>query len=549
MGKAKTKPMPVSLAEQQNVSFDLRVVPWIPVVRLDGSRDELNLIDAILQAPTLREISDPLPTVEFGLYRLLVAVILDIFAPDGLSALKELHDVGSFDDAAVREYFFKKYADRFDLFHGQYPFLQSAGMDAEPAKPLAGLLHPIPSGTNANHFHHSHESEFSVCPAVAARLLTTIAPFTTAGGAGLSPSINGAPPWYVLPRGQNLFETLCLNLPADEGLFRYAVEGLPPAWGNISPAPAGRKTEASLLESLTWRPRRIQLIPGTSGICSISGRETPNLIRTMHFTAGFGAGFPWTDPNAAYVFKSDAEDAGILRPQEGRAVWRDTGPLLLLRQADYASENGKIHFERPAVMTQFVTMLKHRWLNRSVLQDVAIYGMRTDMKMKVFEWQRETLSLPDSFEWGSASLGIAQSEIERADRVAYAIKQAIKRAYPRDGAGNGNAYGSLIVRVQSDFWDSLRSCYGDLLQELSHCVDDATRLATVLKWRTDVESIAWRSLNEGTDDLDGDSDSLERLANARRSFAFKLKSLLYPEQVEQAKSRKKPEGKLKPNLK
>ena len=537
MAKAKKKPTPDNSAKAEIPPFDLRNERWIPVVRLDGTRDELNLVEALLQAPQLREISDPLPTVEFGLYRLLVALVLDIFEPDGLTGLRDLRATGAFDETRVREYLFEKYADRFDLFHREFPFLQSPGMDDETAKPLAGLLHPIPSGTNANHFHHGHESDFGVCPAGAARLLTTLAPFTTAGGAGLSPSINGSPPWYVLPRGRNLFETLCLNVPADLGLFPYAIAGSQPAWGRTKPVTPDRRTEASLVESLTWQPRRIQLITGEPGMCSLSGRESQTLVRSMRFTAGFGAGFPWTDPNAGYVFRS--ADIGIMRPQEDRAIWRDIGPLLLLRQADYSSEDGKIRFERPAVVTQFVIMLRNRGLQRDDLNDVVVYGMRTDMKMKVFEWQRETLPFPPGLEWSSMNLGVAQSEVHRADGIAYALKQAVKRAYPRDGAGNSNAYGTLIVRVQNAFWNALHPCFNDLLEAISQATDDASKLAAVTQWRERVESVAWLALNDGIDDLDSDSDSLERVTNARRSFAYKVKLLLFPEQIDVAKARKK----------
>src|SRR5207244_1069096 len=145
----------------------------------------------------------PLPTVEFGLYRLLVTLVLDIFELQSADNLESLLDAGSFDafDAVRIDAYFDSLKERFDLFHAKYPFLQTPGMTSEKPKPLAALLQPLPSGTNANHFHHGNESAFAACPAAAARLLTTIAPFMTAGGAGLSPSLNGAPPWYALARG------------------------------------------------------------------------------------------------------------------------------------------------------------------------------------------------------------------------------------------------------------------------------------------------------------------------------------------------------------
>ena len=538
MNEVNMKPMPDSSADVNTMSFDLRVEPWIPVVRLDGRRDELGLVETLLQAAELREVSDPLPTVEFGLYRLLVAVVLDIFQPAGLAELTELFDSGAFDEQKIRRYFEEQYPDRFDLFHPKFPFLQSADMEDEAARPLAGLLHPIPSGTNANHFHHRNESDFGVCPAVAARLLTTIAPFTTAGGAGLSPSINGAPPWYVLPRGATVFDTLCLNVPAAEsGFYEQAVRGLPPAWARTNPVTATRRNEAGLVESMTWQPRRIQFLAGDRGVCSLQRGESAIIVREMRFKAGFGVDFPWTDPNAAYATRSDK--VVILRPQEERPVWRDTGPLLLLRKNSYESQDGKVRFERPAVISQFVESLRSGWRKKDDLSDVVIYGMRTDMKMKIFEWHREVLSLPTGFAWASNSLGAAQSEMECADGVAFALKQAVKRAYPREGAGNSNAYNRLVASAQSNFWESLRQAFDELLVSISQASEDSMRLSAVRQWRTEVQKCAWASLDDAIGDLDTDSDALERATNSRRVFAGKLNAILFPELAKKKKAARK----------
>jgi hypothetical protein len=55
--------------------------------------------------------------------------------------------------------------------------------------------------------------------------------------AGLSPSINGAPPWYALVQGRILFETLCLNCPVLSDLLPQAQGDAPPAWRNKTPVP------------------------------------------------------------------------------------------------------------------------------------------------------------------------------------------------------------------------------------------------------------------------------------------------------------------------
>ena len=236
-------------------TFDLVLQRWILVMDGNGKAHQAGLKELLLKAHTLREIRDPLPTVEFGLYRLLTALVMDAFGLSHSAQLENLLEKGHFDAAKVETYF-EAYGDRFDLFDATHPFLQTAEMTSEADKPLAGLLHPVPSGTNALHFHHALEKNFAVCPAAAARLLCTIAPFMTAGGAGLSPSVNGAPPWYVLINGQTLFETICLNcctVPLPQGN-----DGVP-AWRAKGRLEAGKRNTAKLLEGLTWQPRRILL--------------------------------------------------------------------------------------------------------------------------------------------------------------------------------------------------------------------------------------------------------------------------------------------------
>jgi CRISPR system Cascade subunit CasA len=159
-------------------SFDTLTEPWIPVIRTDGTADELGLRDVLEQAPELREIRDPMPTVEFGLYRLLVALVMDVHRVKLLGDLEGLLDAGRFDGDGIASYC-GKWHDRLDLFHPAHPVLQTAGMDTDDEKPLAELLPAVPSGTNALHFHHHGEDSFAACPAAAPRLLTSLAPFAT----------------------------------------------------------------------------------------------------------------------------------------------------------------------------------------------------------------------------------------------------------------------------------------------------------------------------------------------------------------------------------
>ena len=502
----------------------------------DGSRKEAGLRDVLLNAHLLQSIDDPLPTVEFGLYRLLTAFVLDIFELEGEVSLVKLIETGKFDETKVNSYF-DKYAERFDLFDEKHPFLQSGGMEKENAKPLAGLLPSIPSGTNAGHFHHSLEEEFGVSPAVAARLLAIIAPFMTAGGAGLSPSINGAPPWYVLLSrpGGTLFETLCLNTFALE-MTRASV-GNPPSWRDNRPVTSERRTSASLLESLTWQPRRIQLIPGKGGLCSLTCKHYDTIVRSMKFAPGFASGFEpaWRDP--AVPYRISKEGPIPMRPQEGREVWRDTGAIAFLKQGE------KTH-ERPALIDQFEGMMEQIF-NKTPEISLTLYGMRTDMKMKVFEWHRERLNLPVQLIWRKRMFQNGIDAMEKSESVAYSLKLAIKHTYPRDGKGNSKAFDTLIAQTSQQFWGALRNPYDELLREIAPLSPEKDKEAIFQKekkWENSVREVSNIALDSAIDDFDTDGDAMRRCVEARAQLNRKLWftfATLEQKQIALAKSKAK----------
>lgn len=504
------------------LTFDLIEEPWIPVVRADGTAAELGLRETLACAHEIDAVRDPLPTVEFGLHRLLVAVVLDVFRPQGMDALGGLIQAGRFNSAELDAYF-AQWRDRFDLFSTSHPFLQTPGMKAEAAKPLAGLLHPMPSGTNAAHFHHGREDDFGVSSPVAARLLTTIAPFMTAGGAGLSPSINGAPPWYALILGETLFQTLCLNAFALE-LGKYPL-GLP-AWRDDKPLTVGRCARADYLEALTWRPRRIQLIFGAGGVCALTGRESSVLVRTMKFAPGVSCEFVWRDPSVPY--KADDKGPKVMRPQEGREVWRDTAPLALLHERDYQGSDSPIQFMRPALLSQFAQLAKEDYKSKGDALRLCLYGLRTDMKMKIFEWRREELSLPRDLVLQDKFHMAVQDATTQAGDVARALRHAVKATYDREGAGNKAAFDTLIAHSERGFWNALRPCFNTLLDGLASLAPTlkAEAEAVLDRWRQVLKETGRCILEDAVGDLDTDAGALKRQVLARQAFEKNLAYVL-----------------------
>ncbi len=517
--------------------FDLRFEPWIPVIKPDGSYLNLGFRDLLLQAENISEIRDPIPLVEFGLYRLLTALVMDIFELGFENEnWHELWQKGRFSSEPVDNYF-QRWNDRFDLFHSKFPFLQEAGMRGKNLKPVANLLPAVPTGTNAFVFHHCNENIFYVSPAGAARLLTTVAPFMTAGGAGLSPSINGAPPWYILISGKSVFHTILLNsyvmyLPS-------AVPNAPPAWRDERHFSDGRRKSAGLLESLTWRPRKILFKPEEGGECSFLGTEKECLIREMFFEKNAACDFEWTDPAVPYKIS----DKHIpLRPQEGRELWRDLGPIALLKKNSYTSENGKIQFDRPLLINQLADFAAYGQIQSLGTVRLVAYGMRTDMKMKIFEWQRETLTLPASLLRLDLNASEAQRAMDKAEIVSLYLRQAIKKNFPRDGASNKNPLNTIITSAQRRFWADLKPEYERLLEALAAlpCGQGREEALAQAKadWAKAAQRIGENSLEEAIRDLDTDARALARQTEARSLYRNKTYRLFNPPSKNDKKQKK-----------
>ncbi len=497
--------------------FDLLTEPWIPVVERSDETRWVGVREALHRAPELIGIRDEMPILEFGVLRFLTAVVLDVFRPTRRSDLEDLLEAGGFPDASLDAYL-QAHASRFRLFDPAHPFLQSADLVDAEKKPVALLDPAIPSGTNASHFHRHREEEFGVCPAVAARLLTSIPVFQTMGGAGLSPSINGAPPWYAVVAMPTLFETLVVNAywrPTPQ----VSELGIP-AWRRQGQQPAGKQKEAGRLEAMTWQPRRVLLHAGDAGVCSITGQRSPTIVRDMAFVAGVGvdSDFDWADdPNVAY--KAGSTGLFPLRPSEGREVWRDTGPLALSR----SNERGKDVevAQRPRVVDHYAELAEGDVLRCNEQFRLHLYGMRTDLKTKVFEWFRERLELPDALVWQSPLFNQAWEALKDGEEVSSLLRGALKRAYPRQGKGNKSAFDTLIDTTRAAYWREIQPEYEALLRALAEpaiTADPQQQDAVRRAWRERLRKVGASLLEAALDPLDADFRALYRCHQARGLF-------------------------------
>ena len=387
-------------------SFNLWTESWVTTRYLGGEERELGLGKLLRDAHLIETVDDPFPTVCYGVYRLLVAVVTDIHRFRDSDDLRETFQDGRFVTDEVDRYE-ERFSHLFDLFDCENPFLQTASPAAGVRKQSVGrLFQQIPSGTGATHFSHGLEKDHAWSGKVCARALMTTTSFATSGGAGYSPSINGAPPWYLIMRGRSLFETLILNCRGEAEL------GLP-VWRDDQPVePKTERDCDKLLEGLTWQPRTVRLVMGEGGTCTHSGAATDGLVREIFFGPGWKAGDVenWIDPHVAY--ETDAKGRRwTVRPREGRGAWRELAALAKGRKPD--------------------------WVELSPLR-LECFGLRTD-KAKVFEWYRESYRLPDrSFH----EPGLLRQALEYVDEYESAL-----------GGETGRALSLFDRRVRSAFLD------------------------------------------------------------------------------------------------
>lgn len=260
-------------------SFDLVSRPWLPVQLLDGTTTELSLRDAFARASDIRRLVGDVPTQEFALLRLMLAILHDaVDGPEDLDTWEELWEAeGSFD--AVPTYL-DRYRDRFDLLHPEQPFFQVAGLRTEKDEvaSLNRIVADVPNGEAF--FSMRHPRVDSLTFAEAARWLVHAQAFDSSGiksGMVGDPRVKGGKgypqgvAWSgnlggVFAQGTTLRETLLFNLIAgdNDDFFRVEKDDLP-AWRREAPSAAPWEADPDTprpsgpRDLYTWQSRRVRL--------------------------------------------------------------------------------------------------------------------------------------------------------------------------------------------------------------------------------------------------------------------------------------------------
>ena len=100
------------------MKYDLLKEPWILVRDKQNAIHEVGILELLEKSPEFIEIIDAYPNQEFGIYRMLMTLLMDIYKPENTEVLEDMLEDGQFNMNKINDYLNDCQADgnRFDLF-------------------------------------------------------------------------------------------------------------------------------------------------------------------------------------------------------------------------------------------------------------------------------------------------------------------------------------------------------------------------------------------------------------------------------------------------
>lgn len=343
-----------------NVAFD----PWIPVISVIGERKLVSLEEVFTQGEKYADIVVR-PHERVALMRLFICVAHA--ALNGPKDYSEWCDVPVNLSGAASNYL-SKWKESFELFHEEKPWLQVAGLNALPAakktqedvewSTLKKLCYTRASGNNATLFDHEAAdvilSKYN--PSEIVLNLLTFQNFFVAGGKASArlwnnyemknpPNPKGGPCsgksiLFTFIRGNNLFESICLNLNTYEDLYLFYGDITyigKPIWEYPIVSPVDKTAISNATKTHLGR-----LVPQTRLL-----RINKDCCRVL-----FGSGFnypKYQDKNDTYypdifatlIVKKENE-IELLSARPNHALWRELHSLLVRNKNSNSKNRGPL---------------------------------------------------------------------------------------------------------------------------------------------------------------------------------------------------------------
>ena len=358
--------------ESTSVSFNLLDEPWIPVLSLEGSSQDVSLRELYARAHEIRTIAGDIPPVKIAIIRLSLAVLYCAYGDLGtlegatneqlVATWSALFDSGRFDADFIGAYLDEVH-DRFDIF-GPAPFYQVAGLEYAAKGPdsVSELIMDMPKPEKFLFSMRSNREEPELSFAEAACWLLLAQDYDPAGikspvvgftgvkggkayppkgllGTGWCGSLGG-----LFLEGGCLFETLMLNWAfVLNGKCLLGIEGDTAPWERSAPSvDIVVREPKGPIDLLTWQSRRMRLVlnedaTAVSGVVLCYGDAT---LAADKFD--YELMTSWRE-SAAQQKKLGTAHIPLMPigPDSSKALWRGLSSLLGVSHAD-VSQHGDL---------------------------------------------------------------------------------------------------------------------------------------------------------------------------------------------------------------
>ncbi|MEU1126070.1 type I-E CRISPR-associated protein Cse1/CasA [Streptomyces sp. NPDC005899] len=385
-----------SKAGNETPSFDLTTQPWIPVLRSSGEQDELSLRQVFEQASELRRIVGDLPTQEFALMRLLLAVAHD--ALDGPEDIDDWTDLWGDEEcfAPVGPYL-DAHAGRFNLLDSAVPFFQTAGLrtSKDEVFSLNRIVADVPNGEPF--FSARMPTVEHLTFAEAARWVVHTHAYDTSGiktgvegdkrakggkvyplGVGWAGNLGG-----VFVERPTLRETLLLNLIAADTADVRIDEDDAPAWRRDPCGPGGAERAPSGVRDLyTWQTRRLRLHFDERGVHGVVlGYGDPLSPRNRQDRE------PMTAWRRSLAQEKKLRESPVYLPRDHdpeRATWRGIASLIADAHVSGQSSDAPAYL-RPKVLEWVARLVSQGHLERGFLVRARVIGPKYGTQQSVID--------------------------------------------------------------------------------------------------------------------------------------------------------------------
>ncbi|MFJ1560948.1 type I-E CRISPR-associated protein Cse1/CasA [Streptomyces mirabilis] len=476
--------------------FDLTTEPWIGVLKCDGSQEELSLRQVFARAAEVRRLAGDLPTQEFALLRLLLAVAHDALdGPRDVESWGELWadprcfaPVGAYLDA---------HRERFGLFHPAAPFFQTAGLRTakDEVFSLNRIVADVPNGEPF--FTARMPTVERLTFAEAARWVVHAHAYDTSGiksgavgddrvkggkvyplGTGWAGGLGG-----VFAEGDTLRETLLLNLvAADTDALEFTADDRP-AWRREPCPPGGsERTPTGLRDLYTWQSRRLRLHHDEDAVTGVVlGYGDPLASRNMHRRE------PMTAWRRSLAQEKKLRQSPVYLPREhdpARSAWRGIASLVADR-SDTVQGAEAAAYLRPGILEWIARLVTEGELPRGFLIRARIVGATYGTQQSVIdEVVDDQLAMPvvllhrQDRTCARQAIGAAE-DADLAVRALGDLATDLARAVGAEGEGARSAARELG-------FTALENAYRTWIAALADAGDPFERRR---RWQRDVHSI------------------------------------------------------------